>query len=405
MKHIKCSTAVKYGVLITLIALLAITTAVSAQTPILNRVSPNRWTIDAVSQLNAGQDAGRAFTLTGNNFNAGTGVRFRAPDGFVLTLTAAQTAVTNQRQIRATVPRSTASAVVGAVYRRPILNVAGQGEFQVFGAGGTSAWVPITIQAPRPTLLTATPQQFNFRPPAGGASYSTLTLTGRNFVENANVRFRGPNGYTLDVPTVDNVVNLRPGVYGFVNAGANSQTITIFTWNGTSRNIGAGLPTGTAGAMIDDWNNGYLFPSNSPPGSYTVSVVNTPNQESNRRNVVLLETSNNPSLNPLAAIPAVWNAANNVLGFGAGTTVVTGGPFATGAQIWVRNITTNGVPNPANPLFIPFATTYVDSRTLTCPNVTAAVYGAQGSFVTDPYLYVVQPAPGGGQTPLMAVAN
>lgn len=410
MKHIKLSTAVKYGALLTLIAVLALTTTVSAQTPQLSRIVPNRWTADFVSTVNlAGGDATFTFTLFGANFDGNSRVLFTCPDGFVYTVPVANTNVVSLRQLRVLMPRSwlRGAAAAAFTYRRPLLNLPGTASFQVTGNGGTSSRVALAITAPKPTVLTINPQPFFFRSPVGGASYDTVTITGRNFVENAVVRFRGPGGFALDVPTVDTTNNLRPGVYGMVNPtgatfGLAQSTITIFSWNGTSANIGAGTP-GTvpgSGSMIDDWNDGYLFPSNSPPGVYTVSVVNSPNQESNRRNVIFSEAQNNPSLNPLTAIPARWSVTTAATGI----TTVTGGPFATGAQIWARNGSTFGNPLPPNPTNVPMTTTYIDSRTLTCPNVTNFLYGTNpgpfGVAGTNVRVWVVQPAPGGGNGPV-----
>jgi hypothetical protein len=395
MKQIKISTAVKYGALITLIALLAMTTAVSAQAPVLNKVSPIKWTILTTSPVVGTAVTAGNVVLTGNNFvNAlTTTVTFTPPSGVAITCVRV---VNNQRRITATVPRWVDNAAINPFFALPVLTAPGVGQFQVNSPLGNSASVPFTVVAPKPRILSVTPQQINFRPPAGGASYDVMTIHGAGFVENSIVRFRGPTG-TLNVPTVDPANGLRPGVWAIVDS---TTAIRVFTWNGTATTIGANTLTVGVSNMITNFNDGYLFRSNFAPGAYTVSVINTPNQESNRRNVVLLESSNNPSLNPLTAIPARWSVTTAATGI----TTVTGGPFATGAQIWARNGSTFGNPLPPNPTNVPMATTYIDSRTLTCPNVTSFLYGLNpGPFGVaggNVRVWVVQPAPGGGNGPV-----
>ncbi len=160
---------------------------------------------------NAANAGGMAFvmTVTGNNFAAGSTVRWNGANRPTIFISA--------NQLSAQIPASDITNPGGAsvtVFTPP--NAAGLG-------GGVSNALPFTINVPpppAPLLIAINPNSTN----AGSVSF-VLTVTGNNFVNGSTVRWNGTNRAT----TFASANQLTAQIPASDVANAGTANVTVFT--------------------------------------------------------------------------------------------------------------------------------------------------------------------------------
>ncbi len=177
---------------------------VPAAAPTLTSVSPNQGI----------QGATEAVTLTGTNFVVGA-----------TTVTAAGSGVTVTNVTVSSSTSLTANFVLDAAAALGARNVT------VTTAGGTSAPIPFTVNAPAPgapTLISVSPNQ--------GLRGTTVavTMTGTNFVVGATTVGLAGGGVTVSNVVVGSSTSLTANFVIDAAAALGGRNVTVTTANGTS---------------------------------------------------------------------------------------------------------------------------------------------------------------------------